>query len=261
MELRSYIDPAKDNSDATLHTQLWIDPAEEFLQYQHVGDPVDVTLGLKELKAFLSFCEGCEVDIHLFFERAGEPILMAPRFGFDDGTNSDFDTTLVLATMLISQLNSEINASDQPHPVQVPDENDVRKSCSQSRNGISAGPSAVAEHLSDHTKIWSDLSGPVARSSENNGERQLPMENPNLHTFDFVHGPEIMHASSIPLARETGADIQQLQETHNLGQLQGRSDLHGHTYSQHHPSNWVGADDEDDEEDEDELYAQSTPNC
>ncbi|THU47391.1 hypothetical protein C4D60_Mb09t14990 [Musa balbisiana] len=45
VELRSYIDPTKDNSDATLHTQLWIDPAEEFFQYTHTGDPVDVTFG------------------------------------------------------------------------------------------------------------------------------------------------------------------------------------------------------------------------
>ncbi|KAF5182054.1 cell cycle checkpoint control protein family [Thalictrum thalictroides] len=32
------------------------------------------------------------------------PILMAPKFGLDDGSNSDFDVTLVLATMLVSQL-------------------------------------------------------------------------------------------------------------------------------------------------------------
>lgn len=43
-----------------LHTQLWIDPAEEFLQYTHAGDPVDVTFGVKELKVihshFLCLC-------------------------------------------------------------------------------------------------------------------------------------------------------------------------------------------------------------
>lgn len=47
-----------DNSDSALHTQLWIDPAEEFLQYTHVGDAVDVTFGVKELKVkhlFLTF--------------------------------------------------------------------------------------------------------------------------------------------------------------------------------------------------------------
>ncbi|KAK7842003.1 cell cycle checkpoint control protein rad9a [Quercus suber] len=49
VELRSYIDPTKEN-DSSLHTQLWIDPTEEFLQYTHTGDPVDVTFGVKELK-------------------------------------------------------------------------------------------------------------------------------------------------------------------------------------------------------------------
>ncbi|KAG8063396.1 hypothetical protein GUJ93_ZPchr0003g17462 [Zizania palustris] len=50
VELRSYIDPAKDDCDTRLHTQLWIDPAEEFVEYVHSGDPVDVTFGVKELK-------------------------------------------------------------------------------------------------------------------------------------------------------------------------------------------------------------------
>lgn len=39
-----------DNSDSALHTQLWIDPAEKFLQYTHVDDAVDVSFGMKELK-------------------------------------------------------------------------------------------------------------------------------------------------------------------------------------------------------------------
>ncbi|KAK6231044.1 hypothetical protein QUC31_002562 [Theobroma cacao] len=98
VELRSYIDPTKDN-DSSLHTQLRIDHMEEFVQYTHTGDPVDVTFNVKELKAFLTFCEGCEVDIHLFFDVAGEPILMAPKFGLDDGSGSNFYATLVLATM------------------------------------------------------------------------------------------------------------------------------------------------------------------
>lgn len=244
--------------------KLWIDPAEEFLQYRHVGDPTDVTFGLKELKAFLSFCEGCEVDIHLFFEKAGEPILMAPRFGFDDGTISDFDATLVLATLLISQLN-DTNASDHPHSVPVPQGCDVRRSCSQSRNARATGPS-TSEHPSDHTKIWSDLSGPVARYPENCRIRQAPVEeNSNMNTFDFGQMPEMINVSRIPPAKETETDIQ-LNAAHNLVEVLGRRDLNGNPSSQHHPSNWVGAgdvddeaEDEDEDEDEDELYVQSTP--
>lgn len=51
-----------DNSDAALHTQLWIDPAEEFLQYTHSGDPVDVTLGVKELKVIQIFLNSGQVN-------------------------------------------------------------------------------------------------------------------------------------------------------------------------------------------------------
>lgn len=43
-----------------------------------------------------------------------------------------------------------------------------------------------------------------------------------------------------------------------LEEPQGMADLEGHA-SQHHPSNWVDADDDDDEGDESELCVQSTP--
>jgi cell cycle checkpoint control protein RAD9A len=42
------------DNDSLLHTQLWIDPKEEFLQYVHNGDPVDVTFSVKELKVQLA---------------------------------------------------------------------------------------------------------------------------------------------------------------------------------------------------------------
>lgn len=43
-----------DDCDTRLHTQLWIDPAEEFVEFVHAGDPVDVTFGVKELKVINS---------------------------------------------------------------------------------------------------------------------------------------------------------------------------------------------------------------
>ncbi|KAG0495709.1 hypothetical protein HPP92_000400 [Vanilla planifolia] len=261
VELRSYIDPAKDNSDASLHTQLWIDPAEEFLQYCHVGDPVDVTFSVRELKAFLSFCEGCEVDIQIFFEKAGEPILMAPRLGFDDGTNLELDATLVLATMLISQLN-ETNLPDRPRAAPEPQLSDTRRGSQTTRNDRATGPSSPAEHPSGHTKIWSDLSGTAVRCSENTRERPEPeVGNPNSCTPGFVHRPEQMDTTRNPPAREGVIEIQ-VEGMHDLAESQGRlrSDIIDNSYSQHHPSNWVGAgDDDDDEEDEDEFYVQSTP--
>ncbi|XP_012853744.1 PREDICTED: cell cycle checkpoint control protein RAD9A-like [Erythranthe guttata] len=148
VELRSYLDPTKEN-DSSLHTQLWIDPTEEFVQYTHSGDPVDVTFGVKELKAFLAYCEGCEVDVHLYLDKAGEPILMAPKFGLDDdGSTSNFDASLVLATMLVSQLNNGGNSS-QPHPTVA----NNRAPENQATKGN------TCENPSDHTRIWSELSG------------------------------------------------------------------------------------------------------
>ncbi|EYU41077.1 hypothetical protein MIMGU_mgv1a026094mg, partial [Erythranthe guttata] len=148
VELRSYLDPTKEN-DSSLHTQLWIDPTEEFVQYTHSGDPVDVTFGVKELKAFLAYCEGCEVDLHLYLDKAGEPILMAPKFGLDDdgGSTSNFDASLVLATMLVSQLNNGGNSS-QPHPTVA----NNRAPENQATKGN------TCENPSDHTRIWSELS-------------------------------------------------------------------------------------------------------
>ncbi|KAL6894003.1 hypothetical protein ACP4OV_008101 [Aristida adscensionis] len=183
VELRSYNDPTKDDCDTRLHTQLWIDPAEEFVEYVHTGDPVDVTFGVKELKAFLTFCEGCEVDILLFFEKAGEPVLLVPRFGLDDGSSSDFDATLLLSTMLVSQLT---DSSVAQQPAASPQHAEEPR--------VAASPTPVPENVSNHTKIWSELS-------------------------------EVVSAN---------------------------------TRSQHHPSNWVGADDNDDEDDE-ELLIQTTP--
>lgn len=42
------------DNDSLLHTQLWIDPSEEFVQYTHRGDPVDITFGMKELKVIFT---------------------------------------------------------------------------------------------------------------------------------------------------------------------------------------------------------------
>lgn len=41
--------------------------------------------------------------------------------------------------------------------------------------------------------------------------------------------------------------------------LSERADIAGHGLSQHHPSNWVDAGEEEDEGDEAELCVQSTP--
>lgn len=186
VELRSYLDPTKEN-DSSLHTQLWIDPTEEFVQYTHTGDPVDITFGVKELKAFLSFCEGCEVDIHLYFEKAGEPILMAPKFGLDDGSTSNFDATLVLATMLISQLH-EGNPSERPPAADTAHGQAEHETGSQAQERTRGN---VSDQPSDHTRIWSELSGSGAKSCNGvEGDR-----NPNIGEERDIQRISTMHIS------------------------------------------------------------------
>ncbi|KAL0364811.1 UNVERIFIED_CONTAM: hypothetical protein Sangu_0578700 [Sesamum angustifolium] len=253
VELRSYIDPTKEN-DSSLHTQLWIDPTEEFVQYTHTGNPIDVTFGVKELKAFLSYCEGCEVDIHLYFDKAGEPILMAPKFGLDDGSCSNFDATLVLATMLVSQLNCG-NSSEPPTAATA------GAPAQQGTKGTNP------ENPSDHTRIWSELSGSAAKDGNGGADKQVSAErNQNINEQRTIHRMAIVLASQSQ-SNDMGWYINQTYATaipwkQNPGHPQGGfqyADINCHGVSQRHPSNWVDADDEDDEGDEAELCVQSTP--
>uniref|UniRef100_A0A804LK50 Cell cycle checkpoint control protein RAD9A n=1 Tax=Zea mays TaxID=4577 RepID=A0A804LK50_MAIZE len=248
VELRSYNDPTKDDCDTRLHTQLWIDPAEEFVEFVHAGDPVDVTFGVKELKAFLTFCEGCEVDILLFFEKTGEPVLLVPRFGLDDGAASDFEATLVLATMTVSQLS---------------DSDDAQQPATSAQNAGEPGaaaPTLVPENVSNHTKIWSELSGSTPKSIEANRENHAQKKrNASTNMLnDMSMLPNVTNAPSKPPVADNANNIMQpLQMDHMEERPEGIS---GIPRSQHHPSNWVGADDNDDDnEDDEELLVQTTP--
>ncbi|KAI8555701.1 hypothetical protein RHMOL_Rhmol05G0194900 [Rhododendron molle] len=257
VELRSYIDPTKEN-ESSLHTQLWIDPTEEFVQYTHTGDPVDVTFGVKELKAFFSFCEGCELDIHLFFEKAGEPILMAPKFGLDDGSTSNFDTTLVLATMLTSQLH-EGNPSEPPPAAATTHGQAGHGKGSQAQERPRG---SVSDHPSDHTRIWSDISGSGAKSGNVVEERHAEGgRNPVNERVEIQRISE-MHISNARPAMGNVAGVPNschTMETDRAQEPRERADIAGHGLSQHHPSNWVDAGEEEDEGDEAELCVQSTP--
>ncbi|XVE89647.1 hypothetical protein DITRI_Ditri20bG0012600 [Diplodiscus trichospermus] len=259
VELRSYIDPTKEN-DSSLHTQLWIDPMEEFVQYTHTGDPADVTFSVKELKAFLTFCEGCEVDIHLFFDKVGEPILLAPKFGLEDGAGSNFDATLVLATMLISQLH-EGNPSEPVQAATTTHDQAMQGAGSQAQQERSRAN--VSEHPSDHTRIWSDLSGSAAKSSSGVEERQVQgQRNLNASEQRDIQRISMMQITKdIPIRESVPAAPSfhhQVEKDHVAG-VQDRNQINGHGLSQHHPSNWVDAVEDDDDDDENEQCVQSTP--
>ncbi|WCJ43110.1 cell cycle checkpoint control protein family [Euphorbia peplus] len=260
VELRSYLDPTKDN-DSSLHTQLWIDPSEEFVQYTHTGNPVDVTFGVKELKAFLAFCESCEVDIQLYFEKAGEPLLMAPKFGLDDASTSNFDATLVLATMLISQLH-EGNPSEPRQAAATTSHGQTLHENGPQPQGRSGAN--VSEHPSDHTRIWSELSGSVARSSADTEER-LAQRQRNMNA---IEQRELQRISKIQISKDASATEQAPTaqrcdpgEKLDDGEVREKPETNGQSASQRHPSNWVDAGEDDDDDDGDgvEMCVQSTP--
>ncbi|MED6156449.1 hypothetical protein PIB30_014414 [Stylosanthes scabra] len=270
VELRSYIDPTKDN-DASLHTQLWIDPKEEFVQYFHAGDPIDVTFSVKELKAFLSFCEGCELDIHLHFEKAGEPILMAPYFGLEDGSHSNFDGTLVLATMLTSQLH-EGAASEPPQvDTRTHAQNEERNGSHMQQENFRSNASELP---SDHTRIWSDLSGSAMKNIGASEERQAQGET----VLNDNEQREIQRISTIQISRvplpagnnpiESNSCLPTKMD--HAHEPQDAAQHNDRGFSQRHQSNWVGAEDEDEDDengdgdgdgdvDENEQYIQATP--
>ncbi|VVA96574.1 unnamed protein product [Arabis nemorensis] len=240
VEFRSYVDPTKDG-DSLLHTQLWIDPSEEFLQYTHAGDPVDITFSLKELKAFLSFCEGCEADIHLFFEKAGEPILMAPKFGFGDGSSSSFDATLVLATMLVSQLQEGVppeaaNSTGGHAAEQVGSEPQER-----SRQSTS-------EHPSDHTRVWSELSGIASKSVNGSEERPQAQGQPDLN-IQRIRDMEISRGRPAGDNAPGPSNSQRPTQMDHAEGFRVRVE-NNQPFSQRHPSNWVDASEDEDDDDE-----------
>ncbi|KAK6911581.1 Rad9/Ddc1 [Dillenia turbinata] len=211
VELRSYIDPTKD-SDSLLHTLLWIDPSEEFVQYAHGGDPVDVTFAVKELK----------VSYNLL------PVLIVPKFGPDDTSYSNYDATLVLATMLTSQLHQSNLSGIPPEAGQA----DFRTgSQQQDRSRMN-----TSDHPSDHTRIWSEFSGSGTKSSSGVEEKQGQAGN-------SLNGNEERNINRISTLRIS----------------KDRAEMNDQGWSPRHPSNWVDADEEDDDAGDNELRVESTP--
>jgi cell cycle checkpoint control protein RAD9A len=154
-----------DTSDGALHTKLWIDPAEELVEYSHTGAAVDVTFSVKELKAFIAFCEGAEADMHMYFDKAGVPLLVAPRFGLDDAAHSDFDATLILATLMDSQLHSDESAGATHHAAisagepAISNQSGSRGHAHTNASTRRVNGSSASTPRSDQTAIWSELSG------------------------------------------------------------------------------------------------------
>lgn len=81
---------------------------------------------------------------------------MAPKFGLDDVSSSNFDATLVLATMLVSQLHAGSRSQPPQEATPVHGESYHRTGSQRQQDASRAN---VSGHPSDHTRIWSELSG------------------------------------------------------------------------------------------------------
>lgn len=81
---------------------------------------------------------------------------MTPRFGVDDIAISNFEATLVLATMLVSQLHegNTMEAADADATRQDQTNPGVSSRTQQEKNRPTG-----SEDPSNHTRIWSELSG------------------------------------------------------------------------------------------------------
>ncbi|XP_058002820.1 uncharacterized protein LOC110659765 isoform X2 [Hevea brasiliensis] len=222
VELRSYIDPTKDN-DSALHTQLWIDPVEEFVQYTHTGDPVDVTFGVKELKAFLAFCEGCEVDIHLYFEKAGDSMKEIPQ-----------------------NLHKWL-----PQPM-------FRLCVALGRSHWQGVEQMCLSILLITPEFGSAArSGSGADGRQAQGERNLnATEQREIQRISMI---QISKDACAQVNEPAGPRCHPTEE-HHEEEARDRPEINGHDFSQRHLSNWVDAnEDDDDDADENELCVQPTP--
>ena len=131
LRLSSFSDPNAPPGQ-TLQTSISLDTAEDaVLRYEHAdsrnnggGDAADVTVNLKDLRAMVSFCESVDLDVALYADCAGAPMLVRPtmefkgahlhhqqyggqqqygsrdRSNYFDAAAVDFDAELVLASML-----------------------------------------------------------------------------------------------------------------------------------------------------------------
>lgn len=120
-----------------------------------------------------------------------------------------------------------------------------------------------SEHSSNHTRIWSELSGSAARSSNGVEERQGE-RNPNDTEQQEIERISMMRISNAGSVRRNVAGASNSchpTETIPAEKTRDGEEPNSHGWSQHHPSNWVDADEhgDEDEEEENELYIQATP--
>ncbi|KAI6692426.1 hypothetical protein NL676_020136 [Syzygium grande] len=136
---------------------------------------------------------------------------------FDEGASSNFDATLLLATMLISQLHE---GNTGPSANEMPGQADTGEASGEQpeRNRTSA-----SEIPSNHTRIWSELSGSAARSGSGSDGRQIPEER-------ILKDAKVLNKIVTDIALISAI-------------------INGHGFSRLHQCNWVDTNEDEDDED------------
>lgn len=110
------------------------------------------------------FCLSHCSDLIFLVDR---PILLAPKFGLEDTPTADFDATLVLATMLLSQLREGNVSEGSPAAPVASGKQDhgnphehlpCHASAGEASRRMVVSPNN-SQNPSNHTRIWSELSG------------------------------------------------------------------------------------------------------
>ncbi|PRW61626.1 Cell cycle checkpoint control RAD9A [Chlorella sorokiniana] len=103
VHVNSFIDPQKGHMDKSLYTSVQVEPSETFVSFVNSADEVtDVTINLKDFKAMLGLCENLGVQIRLWFDSPGNPLVAEPHFPHTQGQEVDYEAELILSTLMES---------------------------------------------------------------------------------------------------------------------------------------------------------------
>lgn len=189
------------------------------------------------------------------------PILMAPKFGLEDVSHSNFDATLVLATMLTSQLH-EGAASEPPVGVtRTHIHNEERNASHMQQENCRTN---VSELPSDHTRIWSDLSATAFKNfsalEEQQAQGETIVHDDEQREIQRIGTMQISRVTTVAGNNPINSNFFRPTEKDHGQEPQDAPRDNDQAVSQHHPSNWVEAEEDDeDEPDENDQYIQSTP--
>jgi len=132
VQLQSFFDPAKGNTEKALRTQLAIDTHHVFLNYRNtLGEATDVTFNLKDFRCMVQLCEAMTANMVLRFDQPGLPLVVEPHLHSGAIEELQYEAELVLATLMesqASQLQQDAarlatpgnTAAPIAHPLQTP---------------------------------------------------------------------------------------------------------------------------------------------